>query len=99
MAGRTITAPELAARTCPGERGPEHHWLVMASCHGPASPYGCQHCAATATGAQLGIATEDEMRAARQLAGRREYERACAAGGYRIPGSTAPSGARMASAS
>lgn len=85
MTARTITAPadQLRELPCPGEWGPGHHWLVMASCHGPASPYGCQHCEATATGAQLGIASEDEMRAAVAVRLRGDYEQARAAGGYR----------------
>jgi hypothetical protein len=95
--GRPAT-DALAASTCPAEWGPAHKWLVMASCHGPASPYGCQHCPATATGAMLGIPSEDEMRAAVTIAGREDYERACAAGGSWMPGRTIPSTVRTASA-
>jgi hypothetical protein len=66
MTERTIT-PELRELPCPGDWGPAHRWLVMASCHGPASLYGCQHCEATAHGAQIGI---DEAWLARAAAAR-----------------------------
>jgi hypothetical protein len=37
----------------------QHTWIVLVSQHGPAAPYGCQHCPATTTGAGRASAPAD----------------------------------------